>query len=127
MYIKTIYDFYMENDPIYELNEYFESFKVNVKEKEYQILVTAKGIFEISEYDLMKNFNIIDFYILENGKKINIPENLKNNFKEAIELAIDNERFYYGNYDNGEIYFTKNTDEEGSEKLANLFKKYILK
>jgi len=127
MKIDVNYDITLQGDEIKDFNEYLEAFNIKT-DKNYQIFVWGNAIFYMGEYDLLKEFNIEDIEIWEAGVPIEIKEELKKELIEAIKTAVDETRFYYENYDYGELYFlNEDNDEEEVDKLAQIFKEKIIK
>ena len=127
MRIDVNYNIVLQGDEIKELNEYFAAFNVQT-DKKYKIFVWGNATFYMGEYDLLKELNIEDVEIWENDVPMEINDELKKELIEAIETAIDDTRFYYGNYDYGELYFlNEDNGEEEIDKLSQIFKEKIIK
>lgn len=121
IYIEVIYDITFQGTEVLELKEYLENFGIET-EDDYKIYIWGEGTFKQAEYDSLE-LNINEVEIWKNDEKLNLTddENIKNKLIEAVENSIDDTRFYYSNYDYGEIYFGEDNDE-----LANFFEEYLI-
>ena len=118
MYIEVTYDISLDGDRIEGLASYLEA--NNIEDSNFEILVWGNAKFFSGEYDSLQELNITDIELLKDDNKIDLTEEQKKELIEAVENAIDDTRFYYSNYDDGELYFKEDIDEDNEEesKLA---------